>query len=300
MTDISVDRDQRIGQILLFVAPILLCSNMLAAKVGADLIPPVAMAFWRWTCAFLLLCLIAGTRLWEDRKIILTEWKDLSILGALGMGVCGAFVYLGADTTTATNIGLIYSASPVLIILFAWIFYQERMALKQLTGVVLGLIGVVWIIAKGSLDLLISLEFTTGDLWILAATIGWAVYSILLKHRPSRLGLRTRFGGTILLGMLSLLPFTIWEGMTVGTPSMEWRSIGLILFVAIFSSVAAYMIYAKIQTLLGASRAGLVLYLAPLYNSVLAFLLLGEQLEPHHFAGAALILPGMWLASRKG
>ena len=305
MTDIShatnkehARRDQQLGRLLLFILPILMCSNMLAAKVGADIIPPVAMAFWRWTVAFALMCLIAGRPLWAARRQIFREWKDMTVLGALGMGVCGAFVYLGAASTSATNIGLIYSASPVLIILLSRLFYGETMEWRQVGGVTLGLAGVLLIVAKGSWQVLASLQFTAGDLWIVAATTGWAVYSILLRHRPTELGLRTRFGGTILFGMLSLLPFTLWEGMTVGTADFTWQTIGLITFVACLSSVAAYMLYAKVQLLLGAAKAGLVLYLAPLYNSVLAHLLLGESFEAHHLAGAALILPGLWLATR--
>ncbi|RED53657.1 DMT family transporter [Aestuariispira insulae] len=303
MTDITrnTDReqsDQRLGQLLLFILPILMCSNMLAAKVGTDIIPPIAMAFWRWTIAFALMCLIAGRPIWQARHQILKEWKDLTILGALGMGICGAFVYLGAASTTATNIGLIYSASPVLIILLSRFFYGERMFGRQVAGVALGLAGVMIIIAKGSLQILAELQFTAGDLWIVAATTGWAVYSILLRHRPTELGLRTRFSGTILFGMLCLLPFTIWEGITIGTADLTWKTVLLISFVACLSSVAAYMMYAKVQLLLGASKAGLVLYLAPLYNSVLAYLLLGEKFEPHHIAGAALILPGLWLATK--
>src|SRR3546814_5727141 len=102
------------------------------------------------------------------------------------MGVCGAFVYIAADTTSATNIGLIYAASPILIVALARVFYGERVTLRQGLGILLSLAGVLAIVARGDPGVLTGLRFASGDLWAAAAMAAWAVYSILLRHRPSR------------------------------------------------------------------------------------------------------------------
>ena len=297
--DRAATRSRQIAMVLLFVAPALFASNMLTARATHDFIPPVALAFWRWSVTLMLLLPLTAAALLRARSVLAREWPDLLVLGGLGMGVCGAFVYIGADTTTATNIGLIYAASPILIVVMARLFYGEVLGPRQLVGVALSLAGVVAVICRGDLAVLLGLRFTVGDLWIVAAMVGWALYSILLRHRPSALPLMVRFAAITTGGVLVLLPFTLAEAWSGELPSLDGRTIGAVLFLAVVASLGAYLAYARIQAVLGAGPAGLLMYLIPLYNGLLAFLLLGERLELYHLAGAALVLPGIYLATRR-
>lgn len=285
--------------LLLFIAPALFASNMLVARSTYELIPPIALAFWRWLVTLLLLLpFIAGT-LWRQRQAIRREWADLVFLGALGMGVCGAFVYIGAATTSATNIGLIYAASPVLIILLARWLYGEAVSPRQIAGVALSLCGVLGIICKGDPAVLLELRFTVGDLWILAAMIAWALYSVLLKHRHSDLGLQTRFAAICAGGVVVLAPFHLWEIGIGQVPRLDRTTVASVLFLAVVASLGAYQAYALIQKTLGAARTGLLMYLIPVYNGGLAYLFLNETLELYHALGAALVLPGVYLATHR-
>ncbi|MBI3451985.1 MAG: DMT family transporter [Rhodospirillales bacterium] len=296
----SADRPhERLAFILIFVTPALFITNMLVARATADFIPPVALAFWRWVGAFILLLPFAGRALWQARRAIRREWLDLLILGGLGMGVCGAFVYIGAATTTATNIGLIYAASPVLIILLDRSIYGATMSTRQGAGVALALIGVLAIIARGDPDVFINLRFTAGDLWIAAAAVAWAFYSIMLRHRPSAFSMAARFAAIAAGGLVTLAPFAAVEAWSGRTPALDATTIGTIVFLAFVPSVGAYYCYALVQRTLGASRTGLLMYLGPVYNAGLAWLLLGETLRDYHLAGAALILPGLYLATQR-
>jgi len=295
----AVDKRRRLALALLLIAPALFASNMLVARATHELIPPVALAFWRWGLTFLLMLPLTAGALLRHRVALAREWPDLLVLGALGMGVCGAFVYIGADTTSATNIGLIYAASPVLIMLLAGTLYGERLGGRQLAGVALSLLGVVTIIARGRLDTLLGLAFTAGDLWIVAAMIGWALYSVLLRHRPSGLPMLARFVAIAGGGLLALLPFHLWELAAGQVPRLDATSLGAVAFLALCPSLGAYLSYAFIQEVLGAGRASLMIYLIPLYNGILAMALLDERLEPFHLVGAALVLPGIWLSTRR-
>ncbi len=281
------------------VTPAMLCSNMLAARSTADTIPPVALAFWRWTLVVLILLPVVVMPLWHARKALRRELPDLLLLGALGMGVCGAVVYLGAQTTTATNIGLIYAASPVLIIVLARALYGEAMSRRQGIGVALSLIGVVTIVARGDLGVLLDLRFTPGDLCIVAAAIAWAVYTVLLLHRPTALAATPRFAAIALAGVVVMLPFLILEAALGYVPRLDMYTAGWVLFVAVVPGIGAYQTYAYVQRQLGANRTSLIMYLVPIYNAVLAWLLLGETLQVYHYAGAALVLPGIYLATRR-
>jgi drug/metabolite transporter (DMT)-like permease len=291
--------DGRLAYALMAVAPALFASNLLVARAVADLIPPMALAFGRWTFAALLLLPFTARPLWRARNAIRRELFDLFVLGVLGMVICGAVVYVGAATTTATNIGLIYAASPVFIIVLAHLFYGEAMSRTQAFGVALSLVGVVAIIAQGDLGVLTGLHFTIGDLYILAASFSWAVYNVLLQHRPSTLAVTPRFTAITIAGAVALLPFLAIETIAVALPRLDAVTLGTMLFLAVVPGLGAYQTYTYVQRRLGANRTSLLMYLLPIYNAVLAWVLLGETLHLYHFVGAALVLVGIYLATRR-
>lgn len=302
MTVLSADtpaptRDQRLAQVLLFVTPAMFATNMLLARATADFIPPVALAVWRWTGVALLLGLFCWRELWQRRAALRREGWNLLILGFLGMNICGAVVYLGAATTTATNIGLIYSVSPVLILVLSRVLFAEPMSARQGLGTMLALCGMLLIVVKGDPAVLLSLAFTPGDLMILAAAIAWALYGVLLKRWPSALGLNARLAAIAFAGVLTMLPFLAWETATVGPARLDARTLATIAALVLIPGLGAYGTYGYITKHLGPARTGLLLYLSPVYVSVLAWMLLGEAFAAYHWAGAALVLTGLYFAT---
>ena len=289
--------ETQIAYLMLFTAPGMFAVNMLVARWMANEAPPVALAFWRWFGVLLLMLMLRGNHLWQNRHFVLGEWKDLLVLGILGMGICGAFVYIGAETTAASNIGLLYSSSPVLITLMAWKFYKERLTLLQILGGLICLCGVLWIVMRGSFETLINLDFNVGDLWILTAVVSWAVYVVILKYRSTGMAMTTRFTAICLYGTLVLLPFYIWESLVFETMSVTSDSMTAVALLVFIAGFGAYQAYGKAQAVLGAAKGGLILYLNPLYVAVLAWIFLGEPLQFYHYLGAALILPGIFLVN---
>jgi drug/metabolite transporter (DMT)-like permease len=290
---------ERTAYALMAVAPILFASNVLVARAVAASMPPVALAFGRWGIATLLMLPLAARPLWRQRRAVRHELFDLFVLGILGMVICGAVVYIGARTTTATNIGLIYAASPVFMIVLARTFYGETMAPVQSAGVLLCLVGVVTIIARGDPGVLLGLTFTVGDLYVLGCSVAWAVYSVWIQHRRSVLAPTPRFTAITIAGVIALLPWLIVETVTSGPPPLDASSLGVMLFLAVVPGIAAYQTYAFVQRRLGTSRTSLLMYLIPVYNVGLAWALLGESLHAYHFVGMAMVLPGIYLATRR-
>ena len=148
-----------------------MASNLIVARGGVEFVPPISLAFWRWTLVFLILLPFTYITLKKNFKIIKKEYKRLFFLGSMGCGVCGAFPFLAGETTTVTNMGIIYTSSPVFIILISYFFFHEKINFTKIIGLIACLIGVFTIIIKGDLNLLINLQFTIGDLWMLAAAI---------------------------------------------------------------------------------------------------------------------------------
>ena len=161
------------------------------------------------------------------------------------------------------------------------------------------LLGVVFVIAKGELGNLLAVRFSLGDAWILAAAISWTAYSVLLKRWPSALGPAERLAATIAGGIVVLLPFTWLEWMTTPRLPFTGQALGLIALAAVVPGVLSYTAYSLLQRELGASRTALLLYLAPVYGAVGAWLVLGERPGWYHLVGAALILPSIALATKR-
>ena len=162
----------------------------------------------------------------------------------------------------------------------------------------LALLGLLIVIAKGDVQVLLAVRFNRGDLWIVAASISWVAYSVLLRHWPSQLGPGERLVAIIAGGLVLLLPSTLAEALLLPSPALGWQALGLVLAAAVLPGALSYGAYSFLQRELGAARTALMLYLTPVYAPLMAWVLLGEVPRWYHAAGALLILPSIALATR--
>tara|TARA_B100001094_G_scaffold329509_1_gene392394 strand:+ start:106 stop:1008 length:903 start_codon:yes stop_codon:yes gene_type:complete len=283
---------------LLFIQPIFMASNLVVARGGVEFVPPISLAFWRWTAVFIILLPFTFVSLKKNYKIIIKEYKKLFFLGAMGCGVCGAFPFLAGKTTTITNMGIIYTSSPIFIILISSLFFGEKINIFKIIGLISCLTGVFTIIIKGDLNLLINLKFTIGDLWMLAASIGWALYSIYLFYWKTKLQIFQRFALVAFFGAVSLFPFYIIEEFIFQRTSFNSDFFFWVIFAAISPGIIAFILYSKAQERLGASLTGFTLYVFTVYAAIYGFLLFDEKLEFFHYIGTILVFFGVYLAKK--
>ncbi len=290
---------QRIALALLVVTPGMWSANYIVARSAIGVVEPHMLALLRWTVALALMLVFAGRTLVSNYGAWRAEWPRMIVLGALGMWVCGAFVYIGAETTVAVNISLLYAIAPVMIAAGSAIFFADRLSTVQASGVALALAGTLFVLARGSWDNLAAVRFTIGDGWILVAVLSWTAYSLLLRKWPSVLDPFSRLTAICAGGIFVLVPFTVVEAVVSGLPDFASPRVWLlVLVVALLPGFGAYQAYSYMQRELGPARTGLVLYLGPLWAAVVAWWLLDEPPHWFHFAGAAMILPGIYLATR--
>ena len=284
--------------LLLFIQPIFMASNLVVARGGVEFVPPISLAFWRWAVVFIMLLPFTFLSLKKNYKIIKKEYKKLFFLGAMGCGVCGAFPFLAGETTTITNMGIIYTSSPIFIIVISSIFFNEKINIIKIIGLISCLIGVFIIIIKGDLELLINLNFTIGDLWMLAAAIGWALYSVYLFYWKTELQMFQRFTLIAFFGALSLLPFYIIEEVMVERTLFNSEFFIWVIFAAVSPGIIAFTLYTQAQKYLGASLTGFTLYIFTIYAAIYGFLFFNEKLESYHLAGTILVFLGVYLAKK--
>ena len=289
---------QRWALALIWIVPALWSANYVIARLARGVVSPHVLALGRWGLALLLMLPFVGLALWRGRAALRREWRQTLVLGACGMWICGAIVYLGGQTTTATNIALIYAATPVAIAVLGVKLLHERMTGAQQVAVACALLGVLVVVARGDPRVLMEVRFTPGDGWILLAAASWTVYSVLLKRWPSALAPAPRLAAITVGGLFVLLPFTALEWALVDMPPLGWQAAGLMLAAAVLPGVLSYGAYSYLQRVIGAARAALMMYLSPVYGAVIAWAVLGEVPGWYHALGAALILPSIWLATR--
>jgi len=276
-----------------------MASNLVVARGGVEHVPPVSLAFWRWLFVFLILLPFTYLTIFKNIKHLKKEYKKLFFLGAMGCGVCGAFPFMAGMTTTVANMGIIYTSSPIFIILISSYFYKERLNTVQFLGLGLCFVGVISIIAKGEISLLVSLKFTSGDLWMLGAAVGWALYAVLLLNWKSKFNLFTRFSIIAFFGAVSLLPFSLIENYFVRPVVFNENFYFWTIFAAISPGIIAFSLYAQAQRYLGASITGFTLYLFTVYGAFYGTFIFSEQLKSYHYYGALLVFAGMFFVRKK-
>ena len=225
--------------------------------------------------------------------------RYIEIQYSMGCGVCGAFPFLAGQTTTVANMGIIYTSSPIFIILISALFFKEKITLTKVIGLVACLIGVFAIIIKGDLELLINLKFTIGDLWMLAAAIGWALYSIYLFYWKTELEIFQRFTLVAFFGAVSLFPFYIGEEIYFQRTVFNNEFYLWTIFAAVSPGIIAFTLYTLAQKQLGASLTGFTLYIFTVYAAIYGYILFDEQLENYHYLGTVLVFFGVYLAKKK-
>ena len=226
------------------------------------------------------------------------ESFKLFFLGLMGCGICGAFPFIAGMSTTMANMGIIYTSSPIFIIVLSVLFFGDKINLSRITGLILCLSGVLIIICKGDLTYLINFKFTSGDLWMLGAAVGWAVYSIFLINWKSSFSLMARFTLIAFFGAVSLFPFYLIEESYFFNTSFNNNFIFWVLFAAISPGIIAFTLYTKVQKYVGASLAGFTLYIFSIYSAIYGIILFDEALLNFHYYGAALVFVGIYLARK--
>ena len=284
--------------LLLFIQPVFMATNLIIARGAVDHVPPISLAFWRWAAVFFILFPFFFKKIYENKNLIKKEIPKIFFLGAMGCGVCGAFPFIAGISTTVTNMGIIYTSSPIFIILLSTIFFRDKISLLRITGLIISLMGVLIIICKGDINLLINFKFTSGDLWITGAAIGWAIYSIFLINWKSKLDIMTRFTMISLFGALSLLPFYLIEEIFYSKTIFNEYFIFWVMFGAISPGIIAFTLYTKVQKYVGASLAGFALYLYAVYSAFYGIIFFNEDLLKYHFFGALLVFLGVYLARK--
>ena len=291
-------KSDRLAYLALTLAALFWSGNFVAGRALRDDIDPLSLNTLRWGICLILFLPLVGRRMLDQRRAILRAWRPILALGATGIAAFHSFVYYGLVNTTAINALLIVALVPAAILLGALLIGASRPTPAQWLGAVISLVGVGVLVTRGSVEVLVNLRFNRGDVWILGAVVAWAIYSLLLRARPSDLSHDTLLGAVIAAGLIFLLPATIVISPfpEVSLTPAAWAAV---LYIAVFASLFAYRFWSYGVGEIGPERAGQFVQLMPIFGAVLAITILGETIDPVQVAGAVLVLFGILMVNRQ-
>jgi drug/metabolite transporter (DMT)-like permease len=285
------------GYLLALGATAIWSGNFIIARGFSGTVPPVSLAFWRWSVALLVLLPFTIKAFIGQFQLVWKHKIYLAAAGFLGVSLFNTLVYIAGSTTTAMNLSLISITFPVIIVVLSRILFGDKIPLMRLGGIILVLIGVVYLITRGELSVLMRLSFSIGDVWMLVAALAFAVYSILLRKKPAEMDILVFQLSTFIIGLLLLAPFYLWETSIVPPVVFDVSLMLVLLYVGVFASLTAFLFWNKAVSMIGPSEAGLVYYTLPLFSGILSLFFLGESIGIVHLVSSVLIIGGILMAN---
>ena len=297
---IPSEKNTFVGISLAVLAVIIWSGNFIIARGVIKQIPPVSLAFYRWLSASIIIFPFAMKQAAAEWKFVKQSWHYLFWASLSGITLFNTFVYIGAHYTTAINLALIgTTTSPIIAIILAKIFLKERIGLLKMGGIMLCIAGVLFLLARGSLQNLVSLNFTKGDGWILLAALCFAVYNTMVRKKPSTISSVNYLFVTFSFGTLLLLPFYCWELNNNAAVTWNTNLILIILYLGAGASVICFLFWNIAVGKLGAGRTALFGNLIPIFSSAEAAILLDEEFTWIHVVSMLLVFGGIIMANWK-
>ncbi len=286
--------------IFLILATLFWSGNFIVGKAASLFeIPPFTLNFYRWTFAWLILAPFTLKEIIQKKDHILQNIKLILILGITSITVFNSIVYYSLNFTQVISGVLMISTIPVMIIFFSWIFKIEKTNIYQILGVIFSLLGVAVIVTKADFNILINLNFNKGDLWMVIAMFSWAMYSALLRKKKFELSQISLLEVIISAGLILLLPAYLIE-MALGFElNVNLPFILTLSYVVLFPGLASFICWIKGIALIGSNKSGIFLHLMPIFSTLLAIIIFNEKFMNFHLFGAAFIVGGIFLSSKK-
>lgn len=283
--------------LVLLATLVLWSGNWIVARAVRDDISPAVATAGRLLIVVLALAPFAWQGLAAKLpRFSARDWRIMALLGFTGGGLHLSLQWLGLHYTTATSATLYLSTAPIFILLLAAPVLGERIVARQWAGVALSFAGVALIGMQGRF---VNPSFNVGDLCALASMALWGGYTVFLRLRRDALGMVEFLTLVCLLGMGFMAPWVLAELALGATLRLSGAGVAAVLYSAFGSLLLAYAGWSYVVTRLGAARAGVTMHLMPAISVVLAAVFLGERPYWYHFAGVALVLAGVALASMR-
>ena len=289
-----------LAYILLVLTTLFWSGNFIVGKAASTYdIPPFSLNFYRWLFAGLILLPFTFKEILNKKSYIFNNIGFFIILGITSITIFNSTVYYSLYYMQVISGVLMISTIPVWIMFISSILGIEKTNKFQIFGVILSLLGVLFIITKSDMNIIKNLAFNRGDLIMAIGMFAWALYSALLKKKSYEISQITLLEVVIITGLIFLIPIYILE-MNFGNQIVLGKPFMLTLtYVVLFPGLASFFFWIKGIAIIGANRAGVFLHLMPVFGSIMAIILFDEKFMFYHLLGAIFIIGGITLSNKK-
>lgn len=289
-----------LAYILLVLTTLFWSGNFIVGKAASTYdIPPFSLNFYRWLFAGLILLPFTFKEILNKKNYIFNNIGFFIILGITSITIFNSTVYYSLYYMQVISGVLMISTIPVWIMFISSILGIEKTNKFQIFGVILSLLGVLFIITKSDMNIIKNLAFNRGDLIMTIGMFAWALYSALLKKKSYEISQITLLEVVIITGLIFLIPIYILE-MKFGNQIVLGKPFILTLsYVVLFPGLASFFFWIKGIAIIGANRAGVFLHLMPVFGSIMAIILFDEKFMFYHLLGAIFIIGGITLSNKK-
>ncbi|MBX9973925.1 DMT family transporter [Cytobacillus firmus] len=294
------ETNKKYGFLMLILANMIWGGNFVIGRIGVDYFPPLLFSLMRWIIAFLLLTPFMVKQLKKDWNIILQHKRVLLLLAVTGVAGYNTIIYFALQYTTSINASVVNSTTPLFIAILAIFILREKLLAHQAAGILLSVFGILYIISKGSIEMFLSWKINAGDLYVLAAVIMWALYSVIGKKYSDVLPVLSAFYASSFLGILLLAPLSLIEYLVMEEePVFSLTSAGILLYVGFLASIMAFLSWNFGVSLIGAAKAGVFLNLLPVFAIIFALCFTEEKLYLYQLIGGGIVILGVVISSAK-
>ncbi len=282
---------------LIFLMIVFWSGNYIVGKIALREFSPLLLASLRIGFAGLFMLPFYA---WENRDRA-ARWTRRDVPLLLSMGVFGVtlnqvFFVLGLSRTSVAHAAIIIGLTPMLVLLFACIRGMEQMTTRKAVGMAIALAGVA--VLKVFEPANAAGATWMGDFFTFLAALFFAIFTVAGKSVTERFSSVTVNTFAYVGGAVALLPIVLWEGSRHALAHISAAAWLSMLYMALFSSVLAYLIYYFALARISASRVSAFSYLQPVFATAMGVAILGEHLGASVIAGGLVILCGVWLAER--
>ena len=286
--------------LMLVLASIFWAGNFIVGKFAFfENIPPFSLVFFRWLTVWFILLPFTYKEILNNKNNILNNFSLLLLLGLTSVGLFNSFVYISLNYTQVINASLFNTAIPAAIILFCFLFKIENTNSYQLAGLIISVIGVFAIITRLDLNILLTLSFNIGDIWMICAVFCWGIYSAFLKKLKLKISLLSLVHILCSCGLIFLFPQFLYEYSQSDIINVNKNFLYCLVYLALFPSIGSYYCWTGAVSIIGPNRAGIFLMLIPLFSAVMAIFFFKEEFQAYHFIGSIFVIIGLFLANKK-
>jgi len=273
--------------------------NMVIASGIKGHIPPIGLAFWRWTVAYIVLAPFAIKSTIKSFKIVKKHIRYLCITAVLGITIFNTLIYFAGKTTSEVNLSLIAISIPLFIVVLSRIIFKEKVSNIKIVGIATTITGVLVLISKVSLQEILHINFNIGDLLMLVACFFFAYYTILVRQKPEELTTKVFLFSVFFIGTIVLLPFYMYEHIYYQKVIFDTKTVLVTAYVGICASLISYYLWNEAIRLIGTSKTALIYYLIPVFSGILAYFFLNQEILPTQIISMGIIISGLFISNKK-